>query len=371
MSAMWYETLLERNLLPDFLIRAGIRRLLAQRLRDESRGGPEEIEKRKNDFTNMLKQSPVAIHTSEANEQHYEVPTAFYRFVLGPHMKYSSCRFTGGTKTLEEGEREMLEVTCQRARLADNQHILELGCGWGSLTLFMAGKYPNARVTAVSNSRTQKEYIETQARVRGLKNVRVITADMRDFNIGEQFDRVVSVEMFEHMRNYETLLGRVASWLKPDGKLFVHIFVHREVAYPFEVTGDNPSTSLRAGDWMARYFFTGGIMPSADLLPRFKRDVRLVEQWAEDGTHYERTCNEWLKNMDRNKDEILPLFRDVYGADQAVKWWVYWRVFFMSCAELFGYRNGLEWRVQHYLFEPVAKPVTGQPVTREPVAATA
>ena len=335
--------LLEKDLLPDPLIRWGIRRLLRKRLSEETAGGPGQIEVRKRAFVEQLKQSPIAVDTDAANEQHYEVPTAFFRFVLGPNMKYSGCLWHDGVSDLEAAEREMLELTCQRARLADGQRILELGCGWGSLTLFMAKRMPSAQITAVSNSRTQKEFIDAQARARGLKNVRVITSDMRDFAIGDTFDRVVSVEMFEHMRNYELLLARIASWLKPDGLLFVHIFVHKDVAYPFEITGED--------DWMARYFFTGGIMPSADLLGHFSRDMKRVEQWPVDGTHYEETCNAWLERMDNNRAEILPLFRDVYGADQALKWWVYWRVFFMSCAELFGFKGGSEWRVEHYLFE--------------------
>ena len=335
--------LLEKDLLPDPVIRWGIRRLLQKRLNEETAGGPAQIDARKKAFIEQLKQSPIAIHTDAANEQHYEVPTAFFRFVLGPHMKYSGCLWHDGVKDLEAAEREMLELTCQRARLVDGQRILELGCGWGSLTLFMAKRLPASQITAVSNSRTQKEFIDAQARARGLNNVRVITSDMRDFNIGETFDRVVSVEMFEHMRNYELLLARIASWLKPDGLLFVHIFVHKDVAYPFEVTGDD--------DWMARYFFTGGIMPSADLLTHYSRDLNVVEQWPVDGTHYEKTCNAWVHRMDHNREEILPLFRDVYGADQALTWWVYWRVFFMSCAELFGFKGGTEWRVEHYLFK--------------------
>jgi cyclopropane-fatty-acyl-phospholipid synthase len=347
---MWYDNLLERDRIPDPLLRWGIRKLLRQRLAEETAGGPDAIEERKAAFVEQLRQGPLAVHTGAANEQHYEVPTAFFRFALGPHMKYSSAFWENGTKDLAKAEDAMLALTCSRARLADGQRILELGCGWGSLTLYMARRFPAAHVTAVSNSRTQKEYIDTQARAHGLKNVRVITADMRDFKIGEAFDRVVSVEMFEHMRNYELLLHRIASWLKPDGLLFVHIFVHQAVAYPFEVGSEAPSTALGAGDWMARYFFTGGVMPSADLLPRFSRDMKLVEQWPVDGTHYEKTCNAWLRRMDENRDEVLPLFRDTYGPDQALKWWVYWRIFFMSCAELFGFKGGSEWRVEHYLF---------------------
>jgi cyclopropane-fatty-acyl-phospholipid synthase len=243
----------------------------------------------------------------------------------------------------------MLGLTCERARLRDGEDILELGCGWGSLTLWMAAHYPGARITAVSNSRTQKDFIDVRAAERGLRNVEVITCDVNvlDFPGERRFDRVVSVEMFEHMRNYETLLGRIAGWMRPEATLFVHLFAHKEFAYPFEVTGagDGP------GDWMSKHFFTGGIMPSDDLLLYFQTHLQLREHWHVPGRHYQKTAEAWLTNMDRARTSILPLFESTYGKAEARKWWVYWRVFFMSCAELWGYRGGEEWIVSHYLFQ--------------------
>jgi cyclopropane-fatty-acyl-phospholipid synthase len=343
--------LLERDLVPDFIIRRRIRSLLAARLREEDQGDPERQQQRLQDFVHRLASSPVAIETAAANEQHYEVPTEFYTRVLGKHLKYSSCYFSeedgagAPAGSLDAAEARMLALTCQRARLANGERILELGCGWGSLSLWMAANYPDSRITAVSNSRTQKQHIDAQARSRGLDNLEVITCDVNvlAFPDDTRFDRVVSVEMFEHMRNYDALLARIAAWMAPAATLFVHIFTHRQFAYPFEVRDET--------DWMARWFFTGGIMPSDDLLLYFQRDVRLLEHWHVPGWHYSLTSEAWLQNMDRHRAELMPVLARTYGEAQALRWWVYWRVFFMSCAELWGYDQGREWLVSHYLFE--------------------
>jgi cyclopropane-fatty-acyl-phospholipid synthase len=336
--------LLEHGLLPDFLVRFGIRRLLRARLAEEDRGSPEAQQQHLMKLIARLRQSPIAINTGEANLQHYELPCGFFELVLGKHLKYSSGYYRNAGETLDQAEANMLELTAARARLQDGDRILELGCGWGSLSLWMAERYPKSTVTVVSNSRTQKRFIDARAEARGLANLEVITCDANhlSFPEGTRFDRVVSVEMFEHMRNYETLMRRIAGWLSPQGTLFVHIFTHRCYAYPFEVRD--------AGDWMAKYFFTGGIMPSDDLLLYFQDDLRLADHWQVDGMNYSRTSEHWLLNMDRHRAAIEPILAATYGAAEVTRWWVYWRVFFMSCAELWGYASGREWLVSHYLF---------------------
>jgi cyclopropane-fatty-acyl-phospholipid synthase len=337
------DDLLAKNLLPDAAIRMGIRNLLAKKLREEDRGDVEKQQAALMDFIAGLDASPIAIKTDAANEQHYEVPTEFFQLCLGPRLKYSSGYWPREDTTFAESEEAMLALTCERADLADGQQILELGCGWGSLTLWMAEKYPNARITGVSNSRTQREFIEAEAARRGLSNVTILTVNMNTFEAGaEAFDRVVSVEMFEHMKNYRRLMAKVASWLKPGGSLFVHIFTHKDYAYHFE--GRDPS------DWITRYFFEGGTMPSDHLLLYFQDDLKIERHWRVSGTHYQRTAEAWLQNMDRNEAAIRPLLEKTYGVDQAAKWRAYWRVFYLSCAELWGYRGGGEWMVSHYRF---------------------
>jgi cyclopropane-fatty-acyl-phospholipid synthase len=352
MPLSWSMRLLERNLLPDFLVRFGIRRLLKARLAEECQGSLEAQQRHLMKLIARLRRSPIAINTSEANLQHYELPCAFFELVLGRQLKYSSGYYRDVAETLDEAEENMLRLTAERAGLQDGDRILELGCGWGSLSLWMAKHYPRSHITAVSNSRTQKAFIDARAAERGVKNLEVLTCDVNQLSFASdvQFDRVVSVEMFEHMRNYESLMQSIAGWLRPAGTLFVHIFSHKTYAYPFEVRDES--------DWMAKYFFTGGIMPSADLLLYFQKDLKIQEHWQVDGRHYSHTSEHWLQNMDKNRAAIEPILAHTYGADQVRRWWVYWRVFFMSCAELWGFAAGQEWLVSHYLFR---KPASEQP----------
>ena len=338
------DTLLTKDLVPTPLLRIGIRQRLASTLAEHRKPNVEAQQAALLHYVADLKQMPVAIATVEANEQHYEVPTRFYQLVLGKHLKYSSGYWPSEATTFDESEATMLRMTCERAELKDGMKILELGCGWGSLSLWMAEHYPNAQITSVSNSRTQKLHIDAEAARRGLKNLTIRTANMISYE-GEGdglFDRVVSVEMFEHMKNYQELLRRVSTWLKPGGKLFVHIFTHREYAYHFEVLSER--------DWMAKYFFTGGQMPSDDLLLYFQEHLKIDDHWCVSGTHYSKTSEAWLANMDANKAEIMPLFAETYGKDEATKWWVWWRLFFLACAELWGYAKGEQWIVSHYRF---------------------
>ena len=335
--------LAESGFIPDSVIRLGIRRLLRERRKSilpSNGSGKDELAA----FVNMMNQSPIALVPQVANEQHYEVPASFFTEVLGKHRKYSCCYWEEDTPGLDEAELASLRCTAERAGIADGMDILDLGCGWGSFSLYAAEHYPAARITSVSNSSSQRAYIEEQARQRGLSNLRVITTDMNDFQAGKRFDRIVSIEMFEHMRNYRLLFERISHWLKPGGRFFMHIFCHRTAAYEFVDAGP--------ADWMSRHFFSGGIMPSENLPLQFQEHLAIENQWRWEGQHYQKTAEAWLQNMDARKDRIRPLFDQVYGEKDSQMWFMRWRIFFLSVSELFGAYDGQEWFVGHYLFSP-------------------
>ena len=335
--------LAESGELPDVVLRAGMRQLIKKRLKEEFASDPELQQQKHHDMIQTLKESPLAIETDKANEQHYEVPTDFYLHSLGKNLKYSSAYYPEGCDNLDEAEDTMLAMYVDRAGLEDDMTILELGCGWGSFTLWMAKRLPNAQITGVSNSATQKQHIMSECEKHGLSNVTIITQDVNNLTLDDQFDRVVSIEMFEHVRNYQQLFHNIANWLKPEGKLFTHIFCHRTLLYPFEVKGED--------DWMSKYFFSGGLMPSSDTFLHFQDDLKLEKRWHVDGTHYEKTANHWLELTDKNKEKILDIFQQDSSTEEAKIWLQRWRMFFMACAELFGYKKGSEWIVAHYLFE--------------------
>ena len=336
----------EQGRVPDAAIRFGIRRLLRQRLRELSTGGIEGASQRLREFLCDAQRAPVALVPEKANEQHYEVPAEFFVKSLGERLKYSCCYWPDGVNDLNSAEDAALRITCERAEIQDGMDILELGCGWGSLSLWMAANFPNAKITSVSNSGSQRQHIVTRAHEQGLSNLTVLTADMNDFGDGDafngSFDRVVSVEMFEHMRNHAELLRRISNWLRIDGKLFVHIFCHKQFTYPYESNGP--------GDWMAEYFFSGGLMPGDALLLNYPQHMQIEQQWRWNGVHYAKTCRAWLQLLDEHRSAIAPMFAEAYGAKLANVWIQRWRIFYMACEELFAWENGSEWYVSHYLF---------------------
>ena len=334
----------EQGLVPDSVTRGGIRRLLRARLAHLRADDVEFAGEATARFISHMNSAPIAPLPHKANEQHYELPPEFFAHTLGPNRKYSCCDWAGDAMDLAGAESEALANTAKRAQLADGQQILELGCGWGSLTLHMAQRFPRAAIVAVSNSGPQREYITREAKRRGLENIEVITCDMNTFATARRFDRVVSVEMFEHMRNYSRLFESIRDWLVPDGKFFMHIFVHRSVPYAFE--------EQDADDWMSKYFFSSGMMPCAALPLHFQDHLRLERQWNLSGRHYEKTADAWLANLDRNRAQVLPILEATYGQENAGLWLQRWRIFFMACPELWGFRDGQEWFVSHYLFQP-------------------
>jgi cyclopropane-fatty-acyl-phospholipid synthase len=340
--------LAERGLLPEAALRLGIRRLLRQRLDESHHHDYETAAALTQSFLASLRAAPLAVQTEKANEQHYELPAALFEAMLGPQRKYSCCWWPEGVDTLEAAEEAALEATVARAGLADGQSILELGCGWGSLSLWMAARFPAAEILAVSNSASQRAFIEGQAQARGLRNLRVVTCDFNAFgedgSLDRRFDRVVSVEMFEHLRNWPRAFRKVSGWLRDDGRFFMHVFAHREAPYAFEVRD--------ATDWMSQYFFSGGMMPSDDLALLCQDDLALQERWRWDGRHYARTAAAWLERFDAHRAALWPVFESVYGAAAAPMWWQRWRLFLLSVEELFAYDHGQQWWVSHYLFAP-------------------
>lgn len=337
--------LIERGLIPEPVIRSMIRKLIGVRYASLHCGSSEEQRNRSDEFlAQASREVQLAFETERANEQHYEVPSEFFELVLGPHKKYSACHFEDRSTSLAQAESEALSITCQRAEIENGMSILELGCGWGSLTLWMAEHYPDSPIVAVSNSASQRDFILGQAQRRNIdRNLKVLTCDVNELQFEQTFDRIVSVEMFEHVRNHRVLLERISRWLAEEGRLFVHIFCHEKFAYPFETEG--------AANWMGRHFFSGGMMPSRDLFDRYDQNLKIAKQWTWNGRHYQQTANAWAANLDRNRESLLKLFQKTYGKGQELKWFMRWKVFFLACAELFGYRDGNEWFVQHYLFE--------------------
>jgi len=333
--------LAEKALMPDLLIRVGARQLLHRRLQDLEFGNEEERRERRWDFISRISNEPLALEVEKANEQHYELPPEFFVQVLGHRLKYSSAFYPPNVDSLDAAEDAMLDLVCERAQLFDGMKFLDLGCGWGSLSLYVAQKFPKAQVTGVSNSRPQREFILAKAVSLGIKNIHIITNDMNTFSIDEKFDRITSIEMFEHMRNFKSLLERVSNWLLPHGKLFVHIFCHRQHPYLFETEG--------SANWMGKYFFTAGMMPFDDIFSYFQDSLRLEKNWVVDGKHYAKTSRAWLDRMDANKIKIMPILEKAYGKSAAPLWFQRWRLFFIACEETFGFRNGTEWWVSHSL----------------------
>ncbi len=331
--------LAERGLLPDSMIRFGIRRRLGS-IRKELYSGDSPLPGKKQAFIEKLNTGPVALKQSRVNAQHYELPPEFFRTFLGPRRKYSCCFWQGKKSTLEEAEETMLKLTAERADIKENQRILELGCGWGSFSLWAAETYPSCRFHALSNSAPQVALIRREADALGLTNLTVETADVTAFDTENRYDRVVSVEMFEHIRNWGNLIGNISQWLKPEGKCFLHFFCHREIPYLY--TDENPL------NWMGYYFFAGGMMPCFDLPRHFSKDLSVEASWKVNGLHYVRTLEAWLYRMDRHKADIENILKATYGQEWS-EWGNRWRIFLMACSELFGTNQGEEWFVAHYL----------------------
>jgi cyclopropane-fatty-acyl-phospholipid synthase len=338
----WWEPAVDRGWIPDPVLRRIITARVLRKVAHERHGTVEERSERRREFVEARSKGPVSVLADAANRQHYEVPTAFFQTVLGPRLKYSAAIWPDGVDALADAEEATLELTAGRAELADGQRVLDLGCGWGSFSLWLAERHPRSEIVAVSNSSTQRAHIEAAIAERGVTNLRVVTADIADFEPDGTFDRIVTIEMLEHVNNHAELTTRIARWLRPDGRLFVHIFSHRDTGWAFDADASD--------DWMGRYFFSGGVMPSDDLLPTVATDLRLLDHWRHSGRHYERTLNAWLARLDGHRDQVLPILVDTYGTAEASAWFYRWRLFFMASAQLWGARRGDEFLVSHYLF---------------------
>ncbi|MAJ29411.1 SAM-dependent methyltransferase [bacterium TMED181] len=333
--------LAELGFFPDQIIRYGVHGLVKERLEESNElasGNHATVLER---FVDSLRDAPIAEVPNLANDQHYEVPANFFGHVLGKHRKYSSCYYENPQDSLDQAEAAMLRLTCERAQIEDGMRILELGCGWGSLSLWLAEQYPNANILSVSNSTSQKAWIDAQAEDRGLGNLQVQTCDMNNFEPEGEYDRVISVEMFEHMKNWELLISKLDRVMSSEAKLFLHVFSHRIHAYHFVKENDD--------EWMARHFFSGGMMPSHQIFDRLQVPLQLDSSWFVNGTHYQRTSDHWLENLNRQKSEIMPILESTYGYREARRWFHRWRIFFIACSELFGYQNGEQWGVSHFL----------------------
>lgn len=338
----------------DFLVRRAIRGLNRQRLRELNKGGVEGQLSRKQALLEQLQNSPLALVPDRANDQHYEVPAAFFEAVLGSHLKYSSGLWPEGVDSLDASERAMLELYVERGEFRDGQRILDLGCGWGSLSLFLAARFPQSRILGVSNSASQRAFILGRAAELGLSNLEIWTCDINRLELpGSEFDRIISIEMFEHVRNYGRLFRLLSGALKADGKLFAHVFAHREHAYTFDPRGQGGV----AGDWMEREFFSGGTMPSFDLFAHFCSPLRIEAQWAVSGEHYRKTSDAWLQKMRRQRALVVLLLRQTYGRSWR-RYWLGWQLFFLACSELFGHAGGQQWCVHHlrFSFAPAGGP---------------
>lgn len=350
-ALMWYDRIIDSGMAPDFILKAAVRFSLREKTSGSAAGAGnkndiEAMQKYKTEFVENLKRSPVALRTDDSKHQHYEVPSEFFNLVLGSYMKYS-CGWWADLETSEKSaenlnhsETAMLELSAARAEIKDGMSILDLGCGWGSFSIYLAQHFPESAITAVSHSATQKKWIDDKAASLKLRNIRVITADMIDFEADEKYDRIVSIEMFEHMRNWKELFGRISRWLKSDGQFFMHIFTTEGVPWFYDADNDS--------DWMAKNFFAGGMMPASDLVLYFAENLHIEKVWKVSGRHYAKTLLAWLHRMDRNKKSIMPVFQNAYGSN-AVRWWNRWRLFFLSCAVFFGHKKGSLWNVTHYL----------------------